>query len=54
MCSECDRPRRGLKKWKQKAAQLLMSPTLLRIVFVSAPYVYRFVRWIERNIGRDG
>ena len=54
MCSECDRPERRSKRWKQKAAKLLMSPTLLRIALASAPSIYRFVRWIERNIGNEG
>lgn len=54
MCSECDRPRRGLKRWKQEAARFLMSPTLLRIALASAPYIYRFVRWIDRNTGHGG
>ena len=31
-----------------------MSPTLLRIALVSAPYAYRLVRWIERNTGNGG
>lgn len=54
MCPQCDRPQRRLKRWKRISARLLMSPTLLRIVFVSAPYIYRLVRWLERNIIHDG
>jgi len=54
MCSECDRPRRRLKRWRQKAARLLMSPTLLRVALAAAPYIYRLVRWIERNTGNGG
>lgn len=52
MCSQCDRPQRRLKKW-ERTARLLMSPTLLRIVLTTAPYIYRLVRWVERNIFKD-
>ena len=54
MRTECDRPRRGLKRWKQRVARLLLSPTLLRFVFTTAPYIYHLVRWVHRNIGNDG
>jgi hypothetical protein len=54
MCPECDRPRRRLKRWRRRVGKLLKSPTLLRIAFASAPYIFRLVRWIERNIGNDG
>jgi hypothetical protein len=30
-----------------------MSPTLLRIIFWSAPHLYRFARYVERIIGDD-
>jgi hypothetical protein len=53
MCSECDRPQRRSKRWKRLAAKLLISPTLLRLTLVAAPYVYRLGRWVERNILND-
>jgi hypothetical protein len=50
---KCDRFRRGLKRLRTKGARLLMSPTLLRFVFTTAPMIFRFVRWVHRNFG-DG
>ena len=48
-----DRFRRGLKRLKVAGAKLLKSSTLLRLVFTSAPAIFRLVRWFDRNFG-DG
>lgn len=50
---KCDRFRRGLKRLKTAGARLLMSATLLRWVFATAPVIFRLVRWLDRNFG-DG
>lgn len=50
---KCDWFRRGLKRLTARGAYVLKSPALLRLVFATAPAVYRFVRWLHRNFG-DG